>query len=193
MCPMKSVAASLLFAGLMGLAQAELCCTAIDPSASDAWCNSMCNYVPPNCPPTLCKCAPCAPTPPPAPTPVAPTPPPSPRPPTPPPSPIPPAPGSGGKACTLNVECGIPAANCLSQREQCVSMSGKCVSGHCACDNVNFACSNCAGQAFISQNAAHTRFFYSTLYGTRCSDIVADSNVLLTSVRLRPRPAGTPF
>ena len=28
----------------------------------------------------------------------------------------PPAPGSGGKECTINAECGLPAANCNSLR-----------------------------------------------------------------------------
>jgi len=70
-------------------------CHAVGPQASDSWCQTNCNYTPPNCPASLCECgdAP-VPTPMPAPSPVpVPVPPPAPPAPVPPPSP-PPAPGS---------------------------------------------------------------------------------------------------
>lgn len=52
-------------------AGAALSCIAISPAATDDWCNTNCNFVPKNCPETLCKCS----APGPAPAPVPPGPP----------------------------------------------------------------------------------------------------------------------
>jgi len=45
-------------------------CHAISPSASDSWCDSNCNYNPPNCPASLCKCDGPSPSPSPSPSPT---------------------------------------------------------------------------------------------------------------------------
>ena len=127
---------------------------------------------PPNCPAADCTCN-NDPTPPPAPTP--------PPPPSPPPSPLPPAPGSGGASCSLNVTCGIPAANCDTFREKCISSSGYCdAGGHCECDNVQFACGNCAGKAHLDRNESNPdQFIWSTkmplLNGSRGEIDVCDA------------------
>lgn len=59
----------------------------------------------------------------------------------------PPAPGSGGAECTINAQCGIPAANCASLREQCASLTGECDHGKCVCKTNQFGCSNCAAHS----------------------------------------------
>ena len=43
----------------------------------------------------------------------------------------PPAPDSGGAKCTINAECGIPAANCESLRDKCASLTGSCTNSTC--------------------------------------------------------------
>merc|ERR1739848_140819 len=56
-------------------------CHSISPQASDDWCNSNCNYKPPNCPSSLCSCDGPSPSPAPSPSPMpSPTPLPSPTP-----------------------------------------------------------------------------------------------------------------
>jgi len=77
---------------------------------------------------------------------------------------FPPAPGSGGAQCSLNVTCGIPAANCPYFREKCISSSGFCdADGTCKCDNVQFACSTCAGKAHLDRDPMNpSTFIWST-------------------------------
>jgi len=60
----------LCFAGVVAASAAERSCHAISPAASDDWCNSNCNYNPPNCPASLCKCDGPGPSPSPSPTPT---------------------------------------------------------------------------------------------------------------------------
>lgn len=69
--------ATMIMTGLLvrSLALGDQQCHSISPAASDAWCQKNCNWNPPNCPATLCKCGAPGPTPPPTP--------PSPSPPTP--------------------------------------------------------------------------------------------------------------
>jgi len=57
--------ASLAFVGAE-----DKVCHAISPTASDTWCNGNCNYVPPNCPSTLCSCDGPGPSPSPGPSPT---------------------------------------------------------------------------------------------------------------------------
>ena len=78
----------------------------------------------------------------------------------------PPAAGSGGARCTANYECGIPAANCATTRNDCQSLSGTCStsSGVCACDGPQFGCGNCAGRSVLVRNASDpTSFYYTTV------------------------------
>jgi len=72
---------ALIAAGSLVGASGELSgltCHAIATQVTDGWCNSNCNYNPPNCPKAYCKCnippTPSPPTPPPTPSPTPPTP-----------------------------------------------------------------------------------------------------------------------
>ncbi len=38
----------------------------------------------------------------------------------------PPAAGSGNASCNYNADCGVPAANCDTLRQDCVSLTGHC-------------------------------------------------------------------
>lgn len=49
---------------------------------------------------------------------------------------------AGGKPCTLNVECGIPAANLQQLRADAASITGSCVNGACVCSGA-YGCSGC--------------------------------------------------
>lgn len=72
----------------------------------------------------------------------------------------PPAPGSGGAACKINADCGIPAANCDSLREKCISETGHCDHGKCVCATNYYGCSNCAAKATLVGSPPN--FQYST-------------------------------
>lgn len=76
----------------------------------------------------------------------------------------PPAPNSGGLPCTHDFECGIPAADCPTTRDNCVSLSGKCEGGKCVCLGEQFGCPNCGGRTHLVRNATDpSKFYYSTV------------------------------
>mmetsp|Transcript_14897 Transcript_14897/g.38167 ORF Transcript_14897/g.38167 Transcript_14897/m.38167 type:complete len:224 (+) Transcript_14897:240-911(+) len=84
----------------------------------------------------------------------------------------PPAPRSGGAPCSVNAECGVPAANCNMLREECVSMTGSCQDGRCICKANDFGCPNCHAKAILDRSPEDpTTFQYRTehpmLDGTR--------------------------
>eukprot|EP00043_Microstomoeca_roanoka_P016699 m.171907 g.171907 ORF g.171907 m.171907 type:complete len:226 (-) comp16509_c5_seq1:213-890(-) len=75
----------------------------------------------------------------------------------------PPAPHSGGKACSLNAQCGIPAANCDSLRDQCASLTGSCVNKACKCAANMYGCPNCHAKSILTRNTTDpSQFEYST-------------------------------
>lgn len=77
----------------------------------------------------------------------------------------PPAPGSGGAKCSIDAECGIPAANCQQLREKCASLSGQCKNGQCVCAEEYYGCSNCAAKATLVRNATDpNKFEYTTTH-----------------------------
>eukprot|EP00040_Diaphanoeca_grandis_P026348 m.147418 g.147418 ORF g.147418 m.147418 type:complete len:235 (+) comp30535_c0_seq1:167-871(+) len=77
----------------------------------------------------------------------------------------PPAPGSGGKQCTINAECGIPAANCNQLRKDCSSLSGDCVDKRCVCKLNQFGCSNCAARSTVVPSpSVPNQYEYSTMH-----------------------------
>jgi len=77
----------------------------------------------------------------------------------------PPAPDSGGKECTINAECGIPAANCNQLRKDCASLSGDCINGHCVCKLNQYGCSNCAARSTLVRDPSDpSKFEYSTMH-----------------------------
>jgi len=81
------------------------------------------------------------------------------------PTDYPPAPGSGGAECTVDAECGIPAANCRELRDGCSSMSGRCDGGHCVCRTNYYGCSNCHAKATLDRSPTDpTKFEYTTFH-----------------------------
>eukprot|EP00049_Salpingoeca_infusionum_P009711 m.164974 g.164974 ORF g.164974 m.164974 type:complete len:247 (+) comp14415_c0_seq2:2610-3350(+) len=74
----------------------------------------------------------------------------------------PPAPHSGGKACNIDAQCGIPAANCPSLRRKCASLTGSCISGRCMCAANMYGCPNCHAKATLVRNTTDVSQFYYT-------------------------------
>ena len=72
---------------------------------------------------------------------------------------------AGGKECTKNVQCGIPAADLEQSREVTDSLSGQCVyeksllimcrKGKCSCYD-GFGCSNCGARMVMDGNGEYT-------------------------------------
>lgn len=69
---------------------------------------------------------------------------------------------NGGGSCSLQADCGLPAANLASLREKTVSMTGKCVRGECECLG-NYACSTCAIQEHLVRNATDPAKYYGNM------------------------------
>ncbi|EGD77786.1 hypothetical protein PTSG_08876 [Salpingoeca rosetta] len=75
----------------------------------------------------------------------------------------PPAPNSGGAKCSINAECGIPAANCQSLRDKCASLTGSCKNSTCVCAANMYGCPNCHAKAVLDRDPDDpTQFRYST-------------------------------
>eukprot|EP00035_Acanthoeca_spectabilis_P023509 m.449707 g.449707 ORF g.449707 m.449707 type:complete len:223 (-) comp19859_c0_seq1:132-800(-) len=75
----------------------------------------------------------------------------------------PPAPNSGGARCTVDAECGIPAANCNQLREDCASLTGTCEGGKCLCKANYFGCPNCHAKAILQRSTENlSEFRYHT-------------------------------
>eukprot|EP00038_Savillea_parva_P008947 m.180236 g.180236 ORF g.180236 m.180236 type:complete len:225 (-) comp14952_c0_seq1:89-763(-) len=82
------------------------------------------------------------------------------------------APNSGGAPCTVDAECGIPAANCVQLREDCASLTGTCESGVCVCKANYFGCPNCHAKSILERSTENVMEFryhseHAMLDGTR--------------------------
>ena len=72
---------------------------------------------------------------------------------------------TGGKACTKNVQCGIPAADLAQSREVTDSLSGQCLcewysciicrKGSCSCYD-GFGCANCGARMLVDDMGEYT-------------------------------------
>eukprot|EP00056_Hartaetosiga_gracilis_P010727 m.159782 g.159782 ORF g.159782 m.159782 type:complete len:239 (+) comp13377_c2_seq2:868-1584(+) len=75
----------------------------------------------------------------------------------------PPAPGSGNATCSINAQCGIPAANCPLLRDSCISLTGSCKKKRCVCAMNMYGCSNCHAKAVLVRDKQDpSKFEYTT-------------------------------